>query len=329
MTPKFFIGPMSKNIVDSVIDFCNYNNVIIGLIPSRRQVEFNGGYVNNWATSEFVKYVKSKTDKVMLVRDHSGPSQGLYDDDGYESLKEDCKYFDIIHIDPWKKYLSFEDGVTETINMINFCYNLNPDLEYEVGTEESIHRFEVSEIDDLINQLKIKLNPNVYSKIKYLVIQSGTSLKGTDQTGKYNKDRLKDMTEVCKKHGLISKEHNGDYIPISIIKEKFNLGLDSINIAPEFGVMETEVILDFIKNTSNNELLETLFEICFKSKRWVKWVDPNFNPNERKEELILICGHYIFSDYNFIELKNSLNSDIDNEIKIKLKNKLDLMFEII
>ena len=59
---KIFIGPMSKNVVDSVIEYCNDNNVNIGLIPSRRQVENTGGYVNNWTTKEFCEYVKSKTD---------------------------------------------------------------------------------------------------------------------------------------------------------------------------------------------------------------------------------------------------------------------------
>jgi len=50
MMPKYFIGPMSKNIVDSIIEFCNNTNNTIGLIPSRRQVENTSGYVNNWTT---------------------------------------------------------------------------------------------------------------------------------------------------------------------------------------------------------------------------------------------------------------------------------------
>ena len=107
MTPRYFIGPMSKNIVDSIIEFCNETNNTIGLIPSRRQVECDGGYVNNWTTREFAKYVKSRTDLVLLVRDHSGPNQGQIDDDGYLSLTDDCKHLNVIHIDPWKKHQTF------------------------------------------------------------------------------------------------------------------------------------------------------------------------------------------------------------------------------
>ena len=37
---------MSKNVVDLVIEF----NGDFGFIPSRRQVDYQGGYVNNWTT---------------------------------------------------------------------------------------------------------------------------------------------------------------------------------------------------------------------------------------------------------------------------------------
>ena len=47
MDIKFFIGPMSKNIVDSIIEFQIESKNKVGLIPSRRQVDYNGGYSNN------------------------------------------------------------------------------------------------------------------------------------------------------------------------------------------------------------------------------------------------------------------------------------------
>ena len=57
MNVKYFLGPMSKNVVDSVIDYNNTNGSTFGFIPSRRQVEYNGGYVNNWTNETFSKYV--------------------------------------------------------------------------------------------------------------------------------------------------------------------------------------------------------------------------------------------------------------------------------
>lgn len=326
MTSKYFIGPMSKNIVDTIIEFCNETNNNIGLIPSRRQVEWSGGYVNNWTTQEFTEYVKSKTDKILLIRDHSGPKQGQIDDDGYKSLKEDCKYLDIIHIDPWKKYPVFSDGLEETIKMIEYCYNLNPNIQYEIGTEEAIRRFEPYELSDLTHQLNSRLTPEIFNQIKYLVIQSGTSLKGTNQTGNYDSTRLKEMIEVCKQNNLISKEHNGDYIPVSIIKEKFNLGLDSINIAPEFGLIETLTYIKEIENNWDFSLMDKFWEICFESKKWEKWVNKDFDPYTQKRDLIKICGHYVLSYPEFIETIKSKLPGIDTKIKSNINNKLKELY---
>jgi hypothetical protein len=323
MIPKYFIGPMSKNIVDSIIEFCNETDNIIGLIPSRRQVENTRGYVNNWTTQEFSEYIRSKTDKILIVRDHSGPEQGQISDDGYESLSEDCKHLDVIHIDPWKKYPIFSEGLEETIKMIEYCYNQNPNIQYEVGTEEAIRRFEPYELSDLVHQLKSKLNPEIFKQIKYLVTQSGTSLKGTSQTGNYDSTRLKEMIKVCKQNNLLSKEHNGDYIPVSVIKEKFNLGLDSINIAPEFGLIETQTYLDFIKD---DIIFNEYWKICYDSKKWVKWVNQDFDPYLNKKELIKICGHYVLSNSIFLDKIKNKFPNINQQIKNNIKNKLNELY---
>jgi len=305
---KFFIGPMSKNIVDSIIEFTNETNNNIGLIPSRRQVEWNGGYVNNWTTKEFTKY----SNKLILKRDHAGPGQGYTDDNGYKSLEEDCKYFNLIHIDPWKKYPKYEDGLSWTINMINFCYGRNPEVEYEIGTEQAIRKFEPDELNQLLKDLNSKLSKKVFNQIKYLVIQSGTSLKGNLNTGHYDKDRLLKMIKVAKKWNLLSKEHNGDYIPPQLIKEKMTLGLDSINIAPEFGLLETN---SYLKEGID---IDKFWKICYESKRWEKWVDSNFDPFVEKEKLIKICGHYVLSHPDFLSIKPNINDVIKNNIKEKL-----------
>ena len=128
LNSKLCLGPMSKNVTDTIIDFSNKEKIPVTLIPSRRQIEWDGGYVNNWKTKDFTNYVKSKSKYITIQRDHAGPGQGLYDDDGYESLKHDCMYFDSIHIDPWNKYPKFDDGLKWTINMIKFCYSKNKNL---------------------------------------------------------------------------------------------------------------------------------------------------------------------------------------------------------
>ena len=56
-------GPMSKNFVDSCIEYTRNKNFPFMLIASRRQIDaesLGGGYVNGWTTETFSKYIKKK-----------------------------------------------------------------------------------------------------------------------------------------------------------------------------------------------------------------------------------------------------------------------------
>ena len=312
---KFYIGPMSKNVVDAVIEFTEETNNKIGFIPSRRQVEYNGGYVNNWTTEEFSDYVDGR---VLIERDHGGAGQGYKDDDGYKSFRYDCENFDIIHIDPWKAYPNFDDGLKETLATINYIHNMNPNTLFEVGTEEAIRKFTPDELDKLLEELS---HFEFFDNIKYAVVQSGVGLDLGKRvnTGNFDLNRLKDFIRVCKRWGKLSKEHNGDYLTNEDVKIRFDAGLDSLNIAPEFGQLETLCYLEHM-----GDGIEDYYKICYDSKRWEKWVDDDFVPEDNKEELIKICGHYVLSDKKFLEIK----PNIDIIIKSKIKNKLGDLFNV-
>jgi hypothetical protein len=306
---------MSKNVVDAVIEFTEETGNKIGFIPSRRQVEYNGGYVNNWTTEEFSDYVNGR---VLIERDHGGAGQGYKDDDGYESYKHDAENFDIIHIDPWKKYPKFDDGLKETLATINYINNMNPNTLFEVGTEEAIRNFTPDELHRLLEELS---NHSFFGNIKYAVVQSGVGidLGKRINTGKYDEARLSEFIDVCKRWNVLSKEHNGDYLTNQEMKDKFNVGLDSINIAPEFGQLET---LCYLKHMGDD--IENYYQICYDSKRWEKWVSNDFIPEDNKKELIKICGHYVLSDEKFKKIK----PNIDNKIKSVVKSKLKDMFNV-
>ena len=100
-----------------------------------------------------------------------------------------------------------------------------------------------------------------------------------------------------------------------------NLGLDSINIAPEFGLIETQTYLDEI---NDSKILNRFWEICYESNRWAKWVSDDFDPINDKIKLIKICGHYVLSTNEFLnEIKNNfplINEKIKNNIKYKLNS---------
>ena len=302
---KYFICPMSKNIVDSVIEI---NSPLIGLLPSLRQIDYNSGYVNEWTTETFYEYVKTKSN-ITIQRDHGGIGQGS--NDQYDSFRTDSKFTDIIHIDPWKFYPFFEDGLKETIKNINFIYGLNPKMKYEIGTEEAIRGFELKEMVELVGELKIELTLSQFEKIEYLCIQSGVGLDliNRKNTGTFNLEKLRLMVEVCKKFGKKSKEHNGDYLTKDDIQIRFDNGLDTLNIGPEIVQIETET---YLENMSQSQIDE-FYQICLESEKWKKWVNNDFNITN-KEKLIMVCGHYNFDKLPIM--------NVQEEVKEKIKNKL-------
>ena len=286
MTIKLCVGPISKQIVDSILEMTAADREKLAFIPSRRQVDFTGGYVNNWSTLTFSKYVSNK---VLLQRDHGGPDQGNESDDGYRSFEYDSEYFQIIHVDPWKKYQKYEEGLLKTVELIEHLHRFNPKVEFEVGTEESIRRFEVDEFNKLLCDLKSNLKESSFNKIRYGVVQSGVGLDllNLKNTGTYSADRLKSMVQICKNHGILSKEHNGDYLTAEEIKNRYSQGLDTINIAPEFGQIET---IEYY-NSMTEEQAKVFYDLCYKSKRWEKWISKKETSDVAG--LIRVCSQVI------------------------------------
>ena len=171
-----------------------------------------------------------------------------------------------------------------------------------------------------LSDLESKLLPEIFNSIEYVVVQSGVGLDLGKQSniGIFDLNRLEKMIDVCRKFGKKSKEHNGDYLSNDEYKSRFDLGLDSINIAPEFGQLETLCYLDEMDD------IEDYYQICYESKQWKKWVDGDFVPEDNKKELIKICGHYLFSDELFLDIK----PNIDNKIKSVVKDKLGKLNEL-
>ena len=319
--PKYYIGPMSKNVVDCVIK--HSQKYPIGLIPSRRQVDYYGGYVNKWDTESFSKYFKNN--KVLLCRDHGGPKQGLNEDDGIESFLNDCENLQLIHIDPFKDSISVYEAAEKTVSYIKLCFLKNPNILYEVGTEEAIFKYEPEQLQSFLTSLKLSLSEEEFAQIKYAVVQSGTRLDLSTRTniGNFNNGRLVKFIEVVDTFGLMSKEHNGDYLIDSFdVETRYASGLDAINIAPEFGQIESEFYLEQCRGTS---LFDVLYEICYTSGKWKKWI-PDVS-KVSKEQIIITCCHYVLSDIEFEKKVKIHFPNADKLIQKKITSKLKLLHE--
>ena len=106
------LGPMSVEVINSIDAFSKKHKKKIMLICSRNQIEsekLGRGYVNNFSTKDFSKYVKRKKNNLLIMsRDHCGPFKRDNDkrnlkkevDNCKVSLKDDIKNdFQILHID--------------------------------------------------------------------------------------------------------------------------------------------------------------------------------------------------------------------------------------
>lgn len=322
--PKYYIGPMSKNVVDCVIKHSQQHS--IGLIPSRRQVDFSGGYVNGWNTETFSSYVKKKNSSVLLCRDHGGAEQGQVSDDGNKSFGTDAQYLDLIHIDPFRVSKTIYQAAEKTADIIEKIFEVNPNIMYEVGTEEAIFKYQPEDLNWMLGYLKIRLRIEYLNQIKYAVVQSGTRLDLATRTniGNYNNTRLQNFIEIVKNFDLMSKEHNGDYLTDSFdVEVRFASGLDAINIAPEYGQIESEFYLEMC--SKDNALFEQLYEICYNSGKWKKWI-PDVS-RVSKSQIIMTCCHYILSDKSFIGNIKSHFPNADKLIQKRITSKLKLLNE--
>ena len=317
-----FVGPMTLNVVNSVLEINNSND-FFGLVPSRRQIEctsLGGGYVNNWDTLEFMYHAGS----TLVLRDHAGPGQGLNSDDGLESLSADIKSgMKFIHIDPWKKCNTIDESIQRTSDLIKFCLSIDSNCHFEVGTESAIFPYTATQLEKFLSGLEKEIGA-AFNNIVYGVVQSGTQILGLENIGNFDHQKSSAMCDIVHKFGLLAKEHNSDYLSAKEFKERKTAGVDSFNIAPEFGVMETRTILRML--SKNNELSEQFQDLAYDSKKWVKWV----NKPPTKLEATTICGHYVLASQEFSDIKSKLNNrNFDSKISGVITKRLKEIISIL
>ena len=314
--PRLCISPMSLNIIDAVIELSHDLPNKLAFIPTRRQIDYNGGYVENFTTEGFTQYLKLKKSNVSVIRDHGGPSQGVSEDDGRKSFESDAKNFDIIHIAPWAKYPDYESGMRNTVSHIKEISSINPNVLFEIGTEEAIRKFSLEELRQLINDLK---HFNCLEKVLYLVIQSGANIDilNKKNVGNFNLYTLQKSVELCENNGLYSKEHNSDFFTKEDISIRFSNGLSCMNVGPQIAQQETFCYLEEMTKKD----FDLFYNRVYESGVWKKWIkDDGFDPTVRKHDLVTACGHYLYKDevFNKIVEKMDIKHKIINRIKAKI-----------
>jgi tagatose-1,6-bisphosphate aldolase non-catalytic subunit AgaZ/GatZ len=353
------VGPMSVNCVDAAIELSNEYNAPIMLIASRRQIDseqFNGGYVNNWTTCEFTKYVKNKDIKknIILSRDHGGPWQNNLEIekkmDLYQAMKSAKDSFksdidagiEVLHIDP---SIDIHSVVSKNLlldrlfELYEFCWDYakknNKEISFEIGTEEqSGSTNTLDDLNETLLSVEKFCNKNRIPFPTFVVVQTGTKVMETKNIGTFDSPirveneiaveiQLPKMIEICKNFNVFIKEHNADYLTDQSLLWHPRLGIHAANVAPEFGVAETNALLQILENNNLGSLAIKFIELSYSSKKWHKWMLPNSKSSVRQKAII--SGHYIFSTPECVELKKEALFNLKKigiDLDIYLRNQI-------
>ena len=342
------VGPMSTNCIDTAIEISNIHSIPIMLIASRRQIDsakFFGGYVNNWSTDDFSKYVLNKDKKgfIYMARDHGGPWQNPIEQEmnlglrsamqsAKESYAEDIKSgFQILHIDPSIDIHgkpSQDEILDRVFELYEFCWieaqKQKRNIAFEIGTEEQsgfTNSFEYFEYN-LIKIVEFCRSNNL-PKPLFVVAQTGTRVKEDRNIGSFDSPirvsneipaeiLVPKILEICKKYGILMKEHNADYLSDQSLNWHPKLGIPAANVAPEFGVAETIAFIKTLEENNLNNLCNEFIEISYSSKKWEKWILKDSKISEKQKAIL--AGHYVFAKEEFLLIKEKAKSELSKKM---------------
>jgi hypothetical protein len=317
------VGPMSSETIEAVYKYSHTNKQPLMLIASKNQIDYSGGYVNNWTTKEYMQHVSMyrgiyPESQVKICRDHCGPGfNGSYDlSDVYQTIQSDIENgFDLIHIDFCHFRGSKKEIIKETIYAIQYAQKLKPDIELEIGTDEI---GQISNLNNIKKEIEIFLE---YCRPVYYVVNTGSLIKEDRQVGCFNSDIAAKACQLLKKYDVQLKEHNADYLGQEEILRRKNC-ISAMNIAPQMGVVQTKKILSCAE--AHGIPAGEFLDASYASNKWTKWIYDS-NPAD-KLHLGMVAGHYNYMSYEYAKLYNALGefTDIHDLIIESLMEVIDL-----
>lgn len=303
---KLGVGPMSLEIIEAVYRYSEKNSEPLMLIASKNQVDWNGGYVNNWNTRGFADYCNKlkkryPNAKVYLCRDHCGPGFKSDDiEDVYKTINDDLRNgFEVMHVDFCHYKGTYEEKLAESKKAIEYILKKKPNTIIEIGTDENKGDF-LTNIKHLDSEMEFfkKVAP-----IHFFVCQTGSFVKEASQVGGFNIEFLKKIKNLAIKHGLYLKEHNADYLDKKSVSLRKGI-IDAMNVAPQYGVIQTTLTLSKCYTYGINT--DDYLEDSYMSGKWKKWL--NKNSQDNKYLCSLVAGHYNFAKDSYKKICEEINA---------------------
>ena len=292
------------------------------IIASRNQVDAESGYV--MTTPQIREQLTSlPTDYIWMCRDHCGPyfldaEKNLNLHDAVEATKKTIAYdieqgFNLIHIDTSRVEDTY--GIAE--ELFKFCLDLNPNIQFEFGTEENVG-VAAGAIKYKADVAFAKNIPNM----QFVVAQTGSLCHEDHQAGGFETATVKELVEVANTNGVKMKEHNADYLSADEIGLRSAVGVHALNIAPQLGVVQTKLLRRLVEQhpDAQGQWADFATEVV-ASGRWSKWTD-----SDDRDHQVNVAGHYCFSSSKYQALINVLNQRTDwrSAITSEIEYILDL-----
>ena len=167
---------------------------------------------------------------------------------------------------------------------------------------------------------KFKRDINFFKKFKnrqYLVCQTGSLVKSIFQLGQFDINGVRYMKKIAENNGILLKEHNCDYLNLEQIKLRRKYGINAINIAPEFGSIQSNLTYSFAHELGLHKEINEFKKLVLKKEKWKKWI----YSNENNMIKFFTAGHYHYTSAQYHELKYKIIR------KINYQNKLDKILE--
>ena len=156
-----------------------------------------------------------------------------------------------------------------------------------------------------------------------VVVQTGTGVVAAHNVDAFDAFECVRMVAVCDEFGKLPKEHSCDYLLRESLLKRIDEGVCSFNIAPEFGVIETRVLLAALAAFGMFGERETFINMCVASGKWKRWVDISKPRNDI--DCAELCGHYSFSERWFMPIRDKLmaNTMYDWLVKDAITRRLE------
>lgn len=356
------VGPVSETVLEAALEVSRRRSFPPIFIASRNQVDagrFGGGYLLGGIDQEgFVDLIREKQRRIgysgplYICRDHGGPwqrdaelTERLPVDQAMElarlSLEEDLSSgFNYLHIDPTKCPHPFDRKqlVAWTLELVAHCEDFRrsrnlPPVDYEIGAED-IQGGITSEADftAFLAQTCADLGKAGLPLPTCIVGQTGTLTRLDRNVGRFDRRATARLVEAAQRFGVGLKEHNGDYLSAASCRLHPQLGVAAMNVAPEFGLVETDALLalaaledklpreGWISQAELSGLPDHMRELTFSGTPWEKWLTPELKARPREwvqadqaMRLLItrVCGHYTFAEGSVRKARERLYANVD------------------